>query len=248
VTAPRGGDEGGVPRVRGVRVVRLVPGRPLRVEITPASAILADPQIEAEWTRKKAINPRFFDAPILSVREVDAASGVIRCALDSYKRLVVQPEVETGVQQLSVTGVLTARDSHGVKRVLLGRRSHKTRMYGGMWQNCPAGGIDPPGGGAAASTLDQQALIAELLREVKEESGLEPKAIADPIAIIFDETARSHDIIIPVDMGQLADLSTTRGWEYDELRWMDRRDFLALEHEDRGGIMAITRAAFRLVM
>jgi 8-oxo-dGTP pyrophosphatase MutT (NUDIX family) len=246
VTAPRGGDGGqGVPQVRGVRVVRLLADRPLRVEITPASAQHADPRIEAEWARKKSINPRFFDAPILSVQEVDAVAGVIRCIFDSYKRLIVQPEVETDVQQLSVTGVLTARDSHGVKRVLLGRRSHKTRMYGGMWQNCPAGGIDPPNG---AAVLDQPALIAELLREVKEESGLEPKAVADPIAIIFDETARSHDIIIPVDMGQLADLATIRGWEYDELRWMDRRDFLALEHEDPGGLMAITRAVFRLVM
>jgi 8-oxo-dGTP pyrophosphatase MutT (NUDIX family) len=192
------------------------------------------------------MNPRLFDGPVLSVREIIPDIGVVRCTLDSYKRLVAQPEVETGVRMLSVTGVLMATDSAGRKRVLLGRRSHKTRMYGGMWQNCPAGGVDPLEG---ATRIDDDGLVAELLREVAEESGLQPAAglRARPIAVIFDETARSHDLIVPLDMGPVSSLATTRGWEYDELKWLDIGCIAEFEQAEQGKIMAITRAVFRIM-
>lgn len=230
--------------VPGVRVIRLPAARPLQVRIDRSVEPAAqDAAVEAEWARKRAINPRLFDGPILSVRNIDVATGLVDCVFESYKRLVVQPEVDTGVRQLSITGVLTARDAVGVERVLLGRRSHKTRMYGGMWQNCPAGGIDPDPG---ANGLDQKALTEQLLREVKEESGLGPRGGAAPVAIIFDETARSHDIIVPIDLGTIGDLSTTRGWEYDELRWVPTSSIAEFECTSVSGIMAITRAIFRL--
>lgn len=229
--------------VAGVQVVRLDPGRPVRVEIGARAEAGEDARVEAEWERKRGINPRLFDGPVLSVREIDAGRGMIRCEVESYKRLVVQPEVATGVELLSVTGVLTATDSAGRKRVLLGRRSHKTRMYGGMWQNCPAGGVDPVAG---VTCIDEGGLIAELLREVREESGLEPVegVGGKPVAVIFDETARSHDLIVPVDMGAVGNLATVRGWEYDELKWLDVGCVREFEEEEAGRIMAITRAVF----
>ena len=235
----------GEPLVPGVRVVRLPEDCSLRVHIgrgVEATDADLESRIETEWNRKRAINPRLFDGPNLSVRSIDAQTAAIDCVFDTYKRLVVQPEVETGVRQLSITGVLTAQDAAGVQRVLLGRRSHKTRMYGGMWQNCPAGGIDPD---VNATSIDQSGLMDQLLREVKEESGLEPRSAASPIAVIFDETARSHDIIVPIDLGTL-NLATTRGWEYDELRWVPTASLAEFECTSVAGIMAITRAIFRL--
>lgn len=235
--------------VPGVRVVRLM--GPVRIEIETRGAGVEPGDaaaVEAEWARKRAINPRFFDAPVLSVRGIDAAAGVVRCVVERYKRLVVQPEVETGVRQLSVTGVVVARDGNGAERVLLGRRSHRTRMYGGMWQNCPAGGIDPePGVAARGGVMDQGAIAAELMREVEEEAGLKVREVGKPVAIIYDETARSHDLIVPVDVGGMP--ATVRGWEYDELRWVKTGEVAAFEVEEGGGgkIMAITRAVFRVM-
>lgn len=230
--------------IAGVQVVRLDPTKPVRVEIGHQADQPHDYRVDTEWNRKRAINPRLFDGPVLSVRTI--IGNAIHCVTDSYKRLVVQPEVETGVQMLSVTGVLTATDSAGRKRVLLGRRSHKTRMYGGMWQNCPAGGVDPA---SDATHIDESGLIAELLREVKEESGLQPAAELKPrpIAVIFDQTARSHDLIVPVDMGSVSNLSTVRGWEYDELKWLDTGCIAEFEGAEEGKIMAITRAIFRVM-
>lgn len=228
--------------IPGVRVVRVDP--PVRVEITPSSPPPPDPRVDVEWDRKRAINPRLFDGPVLSVRQI--AGRTIHCVMETYKRLVVQPEVDTGVRMLSVTGVLTATDAAGRTRVLLGRRSHKTRMYGGMWQNCPAGGVDPEPG---ATQIDEPGLTAELLREVKEEAGLVPAPGVQPhpVAVIFDQTARSHDIIVPIHMGPVSNLLTVRGWEYDELKWLDTGCIAQFESQEAGKIMAITRAIFRVM-
>lgn len=226
--------------VPGVRVVRL--SGSVRVEVVPGRAAIGDAKVDAEWERKRKINPRFFDAPVLSVCGIDAEVGLVRCELESYKRLVVQPEVETGVRQLSITGVVTAIDDDGQTRVLLGRRSHRTRMYGGMWQNCPAGGIDPK---PEATAMTQTEIAAELQREVVEEAGLAVKAVGTPVAIIYDETARSHDLIVPIDVGRVPE--TVRGWEYDELRWVETMSLRGFEAAEGERIMAITRAVFRVM-
>jgi 8-oxo-dGTP pyrophosphatase MutT (NUDIX family) len=234
------GDPPGEELVQGVRIVRL--SGPVRAEIESGPVPEPTAQVETAWERMRALNPRLFDGPVLSVRSIDARRGVVQCALDSYKRLVVQPVVETGVQQLSVTGVLIAADAAGRRSVLLGRRSHRTRMYGGMWQNCPAGGIDPDAG---AREVTQEGIAAELIREVKEEAGLEVKRVGVPVAAIYDEVARSHDLIVPVEVGDSP--ATVRGWEYDELRWVDTGRITEFEAVEAGRIMAITRAVFRLM-
>ncbi len=224
--------------VPGVRVVPLT--GPVRVDIRKQPLPVDDAAIDAEWERKRALNPRLFDGPVLSVEGVDGRT--VRCVLDTYKRLVVQPAVETGVRQLSVTGVLLATGAAGTKHVLLGRRSHRTRMYGGMWQNCPAGGIDPD---PLWTSMGQPEIAAELLREVKEEAGLEVRSVGTPVALIYDETARSHDLIVPVEVGEVP--ATIRGWEYDELRWLDTARVREFETAEGGQIMAITRAVFRIM-
>lgn len=226
--------------VPGVRVVRLAGA--VRVEIKASEATGHDAAVEAEWERKRAKNPRLFDGPVLSVRAIRGSAGLITCELASYKGLAVQPEVETGVRQLSVTGVVTAEDREGRLRVLLGRRSHRTRIYGGMWQNCPAGGFEPEAG---VKVIRQEGIEAELLREVKEEAGLEVRQIGTPVAIIYDEHARSHDLIVPVEVGEVPE--TVRGWEYDELRWVETGRLGEFEGSEDGRIMAITRAVFRVM-
>ena len=230
----------GADPVPGVQVVRLP--RAVRIHIEPVEPSPARADVDAKWDQMRAVNPRLFDGPVLNVRSIDPVTGIVRCGLDTYKRLVVQPTVETGVRQLSVTGVVVAMDEHGEPHVLLGRRSHRTRMYGGMWQNCPAGGIDPEPG---ATTLAQSGIAAELMREVEEEAGLKVREVGEPVAIIYDETARSHDLIVPVNVGTVP--ATVRGWEYDELRWVEIGEASAFEAAEGDRIMAITRAVFRVM-
>lgn len=227
--------------VPGVRVVPITAPE-LTIDVLSSEPETASAEVEAEWNRRRAANPRLFDGPVLSVVNIDGEQGIVRCTIDSYKRLVVQPTIETGVRQLSVTGVLTGIDEHGSRRVLLGRRSHKTRMYGGMWQNCPAGGIDPKPG---VSRMTHRDIADELRREVMEEAGLAEAAVGRPVAVIFDERARSHDIIVPVDVGEIG--KTVKGWEYDELRWVHTADVIAFDYSESESFMAITRAVFRVM-
>jgi 8-oxo-dGTP pyrophosphatase MutT (NUDIX family) len=155
---------------------------------------------------------------VLSVTGLDAGRGIIRCRRDTYQRLVVQPQVATGVEQLSVTGVLTGRDATGRACVLLGKRSAETRMYAGMWELGPAGGISPPPDDHAE--LDHQAITAELLREVQEEIGLQvASAHAQPMGIVYDPHAHSYDISMRIDLGEASDLRP-HGWEYAGVRWL----------------------------
>ncbi len=101
-------------------------------------------KIEATWAKLTEANPRLFDGPILALAQFNPATGAVVCRRDTYRRLTVQGEVETGVVLMAVNGVITARDRAGVEHVLLGRRSVSTRMYGGMWELIPAGGLEPP--------------------------------------------------------------------------------------------------------
>ena len=165
----------------------------------PGLVGMAD-EIDAEWGRLCAGNPRYFNGPILVVEtmaeDAGTASGVIRARRGEFKHLAVRPAVETGVGQLGVTGVLEARDATGEAFVLLGKRSAATRIFGGMWELGPSGGVDPPP--ASESAMDWQDVWRALVEEIREEVGLavEPDP-APPLALVDDPVGHSVEVVVP---------------------------------------------------
>jgi len=201
----------------------------------------------------QASNPRLFDGPILSVVSLESGSddvGAIRVRRGSYAMLAVQnpqiPEhVETGTDQLSVTAVVLSRDSAGKERILLGRRGMSTRLYGGMWELGPSGGVDAP---AADTPLPRLITPADLARQVHEECREEMEGLALHVesmpAITYDPVARSYDVVCLCRADVVQDVSTAN-WEYEGSRWVPLDEIAAFDRGHEVSIIAPTRALFR---
>jgi len=219
--------------VPGVELARFGPGvERIRVVIEDGEPPPASSDAVRVWDELRAAIPRLFNGGLLSVVSIDAQRGVIRARRDTYQRLVVQPRVKTGVRQLSVTGAVERRGE-----ILLGRRGPGTRMYAGMWELAPAGGVEPPPPGVRE--LTHEALVNELRREAREEAGLEITGAGMPLAIVYDAAAESYDIVLRVET---AGDATSGDWEYQELRWVPMAGLRAFEHEHAPEIIPPTRA------
>ncbi len=202
--------------------------------------------VEARWAELCADNPRMFNGPLLSVVGADLASGTIECSRDDFKHLAVQDAVKTGVEILAVSGVLIAHDRSGREHVLLGKRGGQTRVYGGMWEIGPSGGMPWPREGVRALTLEDFA--CHLAEETAEEAGLSienaPVACA---GFCRDFEAFSLDVMIRVDLPQALETisSHARDWEYEDVRWLATDEVAAFDREHAEQIIGPTRAFFR---
>ncbi len=212
---------------------------------TPQRDPRAEARVEAAWSRLTAANRRLFDGPILALAGFDPETGRVACRRDSYKRLTVQGEAETGVVLLAVNGIVTARDREGREHVLLGRRSTSTRMYGGMWELIPAGGLEPPHGDSPDLPVDH--LLHQLSLELREEAGLNAKIEhATPIAFYRDQFARSFNIVFAAALPMpIEDIPLTeRDWDCDAVWWLPRDE--AAEFGRKMPIIAPTRGLLRM--
>lgn len=229
----------------------------LTIDIRPAPSSWPGGQadaIEKRWASMVAGNPRLYSGPLLSVVTIDHELGVIHAVRDEFKRLAVQPQVRTGVQILSVTGAITARDLQGREHVLLGRRGRGTRIYGGMWELGPAGGIPPPH--QSVGVLLEIDAVRHLLEEAEEELGLEiDEANVRPASLLVRDTIASSDdltfVIGHEERGSMERLAARLGesrasqaWEYDETRWIALDEVAAFDRANAGEIIITTRAAF----
>ena len=215
--------------------------RDLRVHVLPYHPPPTDPRVEEVWKRMERDNPRLFGGGVYNVIEIDPACARITAAYDLYKRFVVQPEVQTGITQLSVSGLTVARNS-----VLLGQRGHQTRIYGGMWQICPAGGIEPPGDPSALRDLTLADVAENLAREFEEEVGIDPTGRdVLPIAVVHDPVARSQDVVLRVEFDHAQDPRPKpgSGWEHLDIRWVPIADLPAFAQEHT--LIAPSEALFR---
>lgn len=217
----------------------------LAVTVQPHREPPHDPRIDSAWEKLRAQNPRLHGGGIYNVLSIDPDRARITAAYDLYKRLVVQPEVDTGIHQLSVSALCTAPSPNG-PAVLIGQRGRQTRIYGGMWQICPAGGVEPPEDPADLRDLTHDDLRRNLAREVEEEVGLDlADRPATPLAIVHDPTARSYDIVLRVEFGAAQPLRPQQGstWEHMDIRWLPLRDIPDFDRQHR--IIEPTRALFR---
>ncbi len=243
---------------RGIPLTEVLPlpleGGGLRVAISRDARIPHSAAVEAAWAKLLAANPRYFDGPILSVLHlphehdaVDTGSphNEILVRRDRFSRLAVQPAVNTGVRILSVTGILFSTDKSGREFVLLGKRDHSTRIYGGMWELGPSGGLqDPP---IAVTSLDHEAIFANLADEIEEEVGLKLHK-GEAVCLTRDHKAMSDDIVFMCDAGPLevaASEAHAANWEYEEVLWLPTDSLAPFDADQASNIIPPTRALFR---
>lgn len=203
-------------------------GHRLTIEIGPGGNNTGiDAEIDAAWEKISAANPRAFDGPILAFVSADHANNIVRARLDSYRRLAVQPAIDTGITLLGVTGVLEARDRSGTRHVLLGLRSHATRVFGGMWEFGPSGGLEPPAN--QQSAMDAGDLWRSLIGEIREEIGLRVDLEQTPPAgLLLDPAGQSVELVFRVSLLETVEELTamidapdrSQRWEYDAVRWV----------------------------
>jgi 8-oxo-dGTP pyrophosphatase MutT (NUDIX family) len=202
--------------------------------------------VDAAWARHQSANPRLYDGEILSVVRMDPGHDIV-CRRSRYKHLTVEPEVETGTDQLSVTAVVVGRDRRGRDTVLLGRRGAQTRIYGGMWELGPSGGVDPPP--PLQTTFGEAELHEAILREVAEELGgrirVRPLRVC---AVTHDPRARSYDLVMVCVCNEPTPhlrMDETTDWEYQTARWVRTADLPRFDEVNAPSIIGPTRALFR---
>jgi ADP-ribose pyrophosphatase YjhB (NUDIX family) len=229
------------PDAGGVEIIRFPAGvRRVRVTIEPGAPPAASAEVERVWAEMVAANPRLYNGPVLAVTVIDATAGVVRARRDTYQRLVVQPRIQTGVRQLAVTGVVARREG-GRTRVLLGRRSAQTRMYAGMWELGPAGGVEPPPGGA--HEIDHDGLVEQLRREAMEETGLDLAGDGMPLALVFDAQAESYDLLLRMESER--EPRESKRWEYQEVLWVPVEELREFVRQNEAAVIPPTRAIIR---
>lgn len=249
------------PDIPGQRLLPLV-GADVRIRIGPEPAgvyvphgppLLAE-DVESRWNTARLLNPRLRDGPVLSVGAIDAAAGTIGVCRSTYKELVAQDgTLDLGVRMLGVKGLIVGRDRAGTEHVLIARRGNETRVYGGMWEIAPAGGVSAPPG--TVSELGVAALQSTLADEAREELGLElDVSAARPIAIVRDDVARSVDVIVRLDWPWSGGVIDPRAsvcrlgrddWEYVDTAFLSRTDAAAFDARAAGEIVGPMRVALR---
>jgi hypothetical protein len=231
----------------------------------PPGTTLQD--VEARWNELCRANPRLYDGPILSVTNFDPERNIISAYRSSFKRLAVKPNVITGVRLLAVTAMLTSRDAMGREHILLGQRGTSTRIFGGLWEVGPSGGVPVPP--PTTTHLTFKDLRQGLLDEIKEELGEaaahivsgasthpasndpnDPNAPNTPgvaVAYIRDHTAHSDDLVIRCTLPPLeavAHLASVSNWEYSSALWVPVD---TLNQWDTDKTIDATRAALRVL-
>ncbi len=197
----------------------------------------AEPEIREAWSKMCAQNPRLFAGPVVSVRAFEPASGRFELAEATYRELVVQPGIPTGVHQLAVIAMVVDDDG----RVLAGKRGKSVHRYPDMWEIGPAGGVDPPSSGPPTMAH----ILEELARECEEEMGLTVDvASARAAAVVLDKDAFSFDIVFRVPMARVCAQSGS-AWEYQRVGWLTPGRCLRLGSAGGRGMIGASLATLR---
>lgn len=180
----------------------------VRVEITGDLVVPDTGALDLAWDRRRASNPRLHDGPVLHVDNAEPSAGVVSCRRSSYKAFVAGRTVGVRVRSLGVTGVCLDGSL-----VLLGRRAANVRVYAGLWETAPRGGVGPS---AEVTALTFDDLAACVRAEGREELGLDISP-ARVVATVLDPEASSLDLVIECAVGAAG---ADPNWEYSARRWL----------------------------
>lgn len=239
----------------GITILPVPGGVELRAQIgssAPAGAEQAA-RIDAVWEELRRGNDRLYDGPILRAVSVDVESGSLLCRRETYRVLAASARLGLGVRQLGVMGVITGRDSAGREHVLLARRAAQTRIYPGLWELAPSGGVTPPP--LNVPRIGSRELSAALADEAEEELALDLSGQdGAAIAVLRDVHACSDDIVLRIEL--TGPIDPRRGvcpasndaadrWEYLDVAWVAMGDLRGFVDEHRSAIAPPTRALLR---
>ncbi len=190
---------------------------PVLVEVegrfVPRGVSLAE--VDAAWESMRVKNPRLFDGPVLQVLGVhrNGHGGVQMHVQESSYRFgaVAALGLDCGARALGVKGFVQDRG-----RVLVGRRSLSVARDPGAWEFVPGGTLEP-----------REAPSEAIARELREEARLEIAAPPIPVAVLFDETTGTWEIVYRL-VSPLAGVPEI-GWEYDEFRILSAAEAVSLE-------------------
>lgn len=253
------------PGLAGFRVITTDADGLVQVRIVGDPAPEVDAAaVEARWSELCAANPRLHDGRMLSVVSIShdpqsrAGCGLttVVARVGSYKALAVEApgagSVETGTDQLSVTAIVMGRDAAGRPHVLMGQRGTGTRLYGGMWELGPSGGVDAPEQGVDLLTDDE--VVRVVRQEIGEELGASVRVGVEGLrAITHDPLARSYDLCFvcwatgAVRSGMFTPETAGEPWEYPRAAWVPCDQLSAFERLHAGQIIGPTRALLRFM-
>jgi hypothetical protein len=194
---------------------------PIRVLDAAAPSPAHAARISAAWESLRAANPRYHDGPILVVICTDP----LTVRRDTYRTLATAPQLDPSVRSLGVQGIVRGRDAAEHHHILFGRRSSGTRIYGGLWENAPSGGMTTDPGRSELTLADFTAALRE---EGLEELGLDLQGAAvTPRCLLDDPQAFSTDVVLdvrihtPIDPRSLpCPAGDTGRWEYIDAAWV----------------------------
>lgn len=205
---------------------------------------------EAAWATQCAANPRLHDGPILAVERLGASPPVVYARRDRYKHLALRLGE---VRLLGVKGWVTARDADGGEHLLIARRGAETRVYAGLWESAPAGGVDPPHPSLADLDIPDLAEVLEV--EGDEELGLDlDTRSARVVGLCRDLIASSDDLYLgivfpgPIDPRRSPSCQHAQcAWEYSDTAWLARSDAGEFDGRTPSPLSPPTRAMLRLL-
>ncbi|MEE2681017.1 MAG: NUDIX domain-containing protein [Planctomycetota bacterium] len=158
--------------------------------------------VEERWEALCRDNPRYFDGDTLQVLGVvrNGHGGVtIHVAPTSYRQYAVQRTgIDTGTRALGVKGL--CRTSEG--GWLMGKRSSEVAFYPDQWEFVPGGSVD-----AGRTPADS------ILGELSEESGWVAVGSPRAVAVLYDPSAFSWEIVYLMDV-QPGTVPPSEAWEY----------------------------------
>ena len=162
-------------------------------------------EVDSRFTKLCKQNPAVYDGRILHVLGVHrnghggANIHAMECA---YRFYAVQTEsYDLGIRPLGVKGITMFETSY-----LWGKRSRHVHQYKQAWEYVPAGCVEP------GKQPDDA-----ILQELQEEAGLAVTGNPIQVGIVFDEHARTWELIYKLESSSG---TVCKNDEYEEIQWI----------------------------